>query len=73
MLWSGVTGFTEMNGYIINNSPDITHTKSTVTIDWNCVKNISIYGAYVRESKTEKELKETYTYTMALAGLKCIF
>jgi len=72
------TNFNEMNGYLTNNSPDITHQKFCLNIDLSISKNIGIYGVYMNETKTnvnqtENISKKDYSFNMLLAGIKCIF
>jgi len=72
-LLAGVSSFTEHNGYLINNSPDITHDRLSFNGDLNIYKNFNIYIIYLHETKTAKYISKNYTYDMALAGIKLIF
>ncbi|MFI5221224.1 MAG: tetratricopeptide repeat protein [Bacteroidia bacterium] len=69
----GVVNFSEMNGYLVSNSPDATHQKMSLMFDWNIYKNLGVYAVLLYESKTEVTKKTDYDYRMALAGLKFIF
>jgi len=68
-----VKNYNELNGQVANNSDDITHIRYTGLAEWNCYKNISVFGVYSHESKTEKVSEKTYTYTTVIGGIKIIF
>lgn len=65
--------FNEFNGYSVNNSDDITHERYTAILDWNCYKNINIFGVYVHESKTEYTTSKNYTFNTGIIGIKLKF
>ncbi len=65
--------FNEQNGYLVNNSDDITHQRINVGLDWNCGKNVSLFGHYLHESKTEYVRETNYNFNMGIIGLKLIF
>ena len=62
----------EDNGYLVNNSRDLTNARFTLMIDYLISKHIGIYALYQRESKVENFKNFFYNYNTALAGLKLI-
>lgn len=60
----------EDNGYLVNNSPDLTNSRLSFLL--NCVisKHISIYGLYQLEDKTESQQSFNYKYNVIVGGLK---
>ncbi len=64
--------FVEQNGYIINNSPDLTKSRMSVLINGNINKHLTIYGLYQSEQKQETTQKFNYKYSVFVAGFKII-
>jgi hypothetical protein len=64
--------FIEQNGYIINNSPDLTKSRFSVLINGNVNKHLTIYGLYQSEQKQEVVQLFNYKYAVFVAGLKII-
>lgn len=64
--------FVEQNGYIINNSPDLTKSRFSILINGNINKHLSIYGLYQSEQKQEAVQLFNYKYSVFVAGFKII-
>ncbi len=62
----------EDNGYLVNNSPDLTKSRLSVLINYNINKHLSVYGLYQLENKTETNQGFNYKYNVFLGGLKFI-
>lgn len=62
----------EENGYIVNNTSDLTSSRYSVTADFSLSKNISLYFLLMRENKIETQKKINYYYNSAIIGLKII-
>ncbi len=64
--------FIEQNGYIINNSPDLTKSRFSMLINGNINKHLTIYGLYQSEQKQEVVQKFNYQYAVFVAGFKIL-
>lgn len=62
----------EENGYIINNSPDITYSRYSSLINLSINKHVTVYGLYQLEFKKENVQQFDYKYNVILAGIKII-
>lgn len=60
----------ENNGYLVNNSPDLTKTRYSALANFRINNNISLYTLYQLENKFETTDKFNYYYTVFLAGIK---
>lgn len=60
----------EDNGYLVNNSPDLTTSRYGALVNFTLNKHISLYGLYQLEHKTESYQSFHYKYHMILGGLK---
>ena len=60
----------EDNGYIVNNSPDITNSRMSVLLNYYCTRHFSIYALYQREYKTESVQKFNYNYNVMVGGMR---
>ncbi len=59
----------EMNGYLINNSPDLTLSRISSMLTLGLNRHLDVYGVYQFESKRELN-SLTYSYNVFLIGLK---
>ena len=62
----------EENGYIVNNSYDLTTSRVSGTLDFSLSKNVSVYLHLMKENKTETQKNINYYYNSAIIGLKII-
>lgn len=62
----------EDNGYIINNSPDVTFSRYSALINFSINKHLALYGLYQLEFKKENIQLFDYRYNVILAGIKII-
>lgn len=69
----GIKNFSEQNAYLVNNSDDITHERIQAGLDWNFYRNISVYGHYIYESKTETVNEKAYNFNSGIIGIKLTF
>ena len=60
----------EDNGYLVNNSIDLTTSRYSALVNFTLNKHISLYGLYQLEHKTESYQSFHYKYHMILGGLK---
>ncbi len=60
----------EENGYLINNSPDLSSTRYSSLINFNITKHLAIYGLYQLEFKQENLQLFNYRYNVMVAGFK---
>mgnify|MGYP001215596195 CR=1 FL=1 len=60
----------ESNGYLINNSYDVTASRFETLIDFKISKNASIYGMYQHEKKRHRIEGFNYHYNLFLVGVK---
>jgi tetratricopeptide (TPR) repeat protein len=65
--------FIEQNGYIINNSPDLTTARFSVLATGRINKHLQVYGLYQSEQKQEVVQKFNYQYSIFVGGFKIIF
>ncbi len=63
----------EMNGYLVNNSTDLTTSRWSVLVNGMINKHLSIYGLYQYEQKLETVQFSNYKYTVLVAGFKMVF
>jgi hypothetical protein len=68
------TNVAEANGYILNNSTDLTTSRWTVIADINLGKHVDLYGLYQYEYKQQYLNKPSfnYHYTGGALGIKII-
>ena len=60
----------EENGYLVNNSPDLTKNRFSILANVTINKHISIYGLYQLESKQEAVQLFNYRYNVIVGGIK---
>ena len=60
----------EDNGYLVNNSPDLTKSRWSLMLTGQVSNHVSIYGLYQSEQKQEYTQKFNYKYSVFVAGLK---
>ena len=63
----------EMNGYLVNNSADLTTSRWSVLVNGTINKHLSIYSLYQSEQKLEPVQLTNYKYAVLLAGFKIMF
>ena len=62
----------EDNGYLVNNSPDLTQARYSALANVTLSKHISLYALYQLEFKHEAQQSFNYRYNVIVAGLKII-
>ncbi len=62
----------EDNGYLVNNSPDLTQQRYSALCNVTVSKHLIIYGLYQLEQKHEAIQSFDYRYNVLLAGIKII-
>ncbi|MGZ3920720.1 MAG: tetratricopeptide repeat protein [Bacteroidia bacterium] len=60
----------EDNGYLVNNSPDLTRSRIGALASFSLSKKVSLYALYQFESKVESAQKFNYKYNVILGGIK---
>lgn len=60
----------EDNGYLVNNSPDLTVSRIGALVNFYLSKKVSLYALYQYENKTESFQKFNYKYNVILGGIK---
>ncbi|MFL5752622.1 MAG: tetratricopeptide repeat protein [Bacteroidia bacterium] len=60
----------ENNGYIVNNSSDLTTSRWSGIATVNITKQFDLYGLYQFENKTASAAKYTYHYNLFVAGIR---
>ena len=60
----------EENGYLVNNSADLTKSRYSVLANFNISKKVALYGLYQLEYKQERVQLFNYQYNVFIAGLK---
>ena len=64
------TNIIEDNGYLVNNSFDLTTSRWSGLVNLNLNKKVSIYGLYQLEYKTEATQLFNYHYNVIVVGIK---
>lgn len=62
----------EDNGYLVNNSADLTLSRYSALLNLTLNKHLSLYGLYQLEYKHEAVQSFNYRYNVIVAGLKII-
>lgn len=62
--------FIEENGYLVNNSADVTQTRYSALINLNISKQVSLYALYQLEYKYEAVQSFNYRYNVFVVGMK---
>jgi hypothetical protein len=62
----------EYNGYIVNNSPDLTKQRYSALATIGVSKSVSLYGLYQLEFKQESVQSFNYKYNVIVVGLKVV-
>ncbi|MES2689953.1 MAG: hypothetical protein V4658_06085 [Bacteroidota bacterium] len=65
--------YTEQNGFVVNNSYDITKNRYMASFSWRLFPSLSIYGIYQYETKTETYFNVPYNYHTGILGMKKLF
>lgn len=60
----------EENGYLVNNSRDLTKSRWSILANFNISKKVALYGLYQLEYKQERVQLFNYQYNVFIAGLK---
>lgn len=60
----------ELNGYIVNNSPDLTNQRFGALATVNLSRSLALYGLYQLEMKQERVQLFNYQYNVIVVGLK---
>ena len=60
----------EWNGFVVNNSPDLTTGKFTLTGDYHLSKKMEVYATYQYEDKLVAAPQSNYYFSSFFAGLK---
>lgn len=62
----------EENGYVVNNTSDLTSSRFSFLSDLSLSNHISVYLLLMRENKIQSEKNISYYYNSAIIGLKII-
>ncbi len=65
--------FVEQNGYLINNSPDLTTSRFSILLNGDVSKKMTIYGLYQSEQKKEITQLFKYQYAVFAVGIKILY
>jgi hypothetical protein len=68
-LMNKTKNMVEMNGYLVNNSQDLSTSRTTVLLSVSPTRRWEAYGVYQFENKQDANALE-YTYNLFLIGLK---
>jgi len=60
----------EDNGYLVNNSGDLTTSRYSALVNLTLTKHVSIYGLYQLENKYEGVQEFNYRYNVIVGGIK---
>ena len=60
----------EENGYLVNNSADLTKSRYSILANFNISKKVALYGLYQLEYKQERVQLFNYQYNVFIVGLK---
>jgi hypothetical protein len=60
----------EDNGYLVNNSGDLTTSRYSILLDYTISKRVALYGLYQLENKYEAKQSFNYQYNVIVAGIK---
>lgn len=60
----------EENGYIVNNSADLTKSRWGILANFSLTKHLSVYGLYQLENKQENVQLFNYKYNVIIGGIK---
>ncbi len=71
-LMNSGTNIIEDNGYLVNNSADLTTTRYSALMNFNINKRLSLFGLYQLEYKHEAVQNFNYRYNVVVVGLKII-
>ena len=69
-MYNVKNNFIEDNGYLVNNSPDVTQSRYSALINFNINKRVSLYGLYQLENKYEAVQSFNYRYNVIVGGIK---
>lgn len=69
-LYNSKTNFIEDNGYLVNNSSDLTKSRYSALLNFTLSKHVSLYGLYQLEYKQENIQKFNYQYNVIVGGIK---
>ena len=62
----------EDNGYLVNNSGDLTTSRWSCLVNFNISNHFDLYGLYQFENKEAAVQNFTYHYNVIVAGIKII-
>ncbi len=69
-LFNNGSNFIEDNGYLVNNSSDLTKGRFSLLANFRIGKHLSLYGLYQLESKTESTQQFNYKYNIFVGGIR---
>ncbi len=72
-LYNQGNNLVEDNGYLINNSLDLTNSRWSLLCNYDINTKVSVYGLYQYENKTEIFNSFKYHYNVFLGGIKIKF
>lgn len=70
LMNSGGSNAIESNGYIVNNSADLTTSRISALASVNINKQLDVYGLYQFENKEEAMAHYVYHYNLFVIGIK---
>jgi tetratricopeptide (TPR) repeat protein len=71
-LYNAKNNIIEDNGYLVNNSPDLTNSRYSALLNVTVSKRVVLYGLYQLEFKHEAVQDFNYRYNVFVAGIKFI-
>lgn len=69
-LYNSKNNFIEDNGYLVNNSADLTKTRYSALLNLSISKHVALYGLYQLEYKYEAMQHFNYRYNVLVGGIK---
>jgi tetratricopeptide (TPR) repeat protein len=69
-LYNQGNNIIENNGYLVNNSSDLTTSRFSIQANFKISKNVSFYTVYQLETKEQSTEAFSYNYNVILGGLK---
>jgi tetratricopeptide (TPR) repeat protein len=69
-LQNNIENIIEENGYLVNNSPDLTMARYSALANFRINKTVSLFAMYQQESKKELAQRFDYQYGVVLGGIK---
>ena len=69
-LYNSKYNIVEDNGYLVNNSGDLTKSRYSLLLNFSVNQKVSLYGLYQLENKYESKQSFDYKYNVIVAGVR---